>query len=111
MIPRTVFSWAENPEIFSDIGFAFHVTFLNKCDELERPLVAELLNSATNGRSSSSHLLRKVTWNAKPMSEKISGFSAQENTVRGIITVYISPLENAGRVRPAGDTALCTREG
>jgi cobaltochelatase CobS len=41
MSPRTVLTWAENAEIFNDIGFAFRVTFLNKCDELERPLVAE----------------------------------------------------------------------
>jgi cobaltochelatase CobS len=41
MSPRTVITWAENADIFSDIGFAFRVTFLNKCDELERPLVAE----------------------------------------------------------------------
>ena len=32
---------AENAEIFGDIGFAFRLTFLNKCDELERPMVAE----------------------------------------------------------------------
>ena len=41
MSPRTVMTWAENTEIFSDIGFAFRVTFLNKCDEVERPVVAE----------------------------------------------------------------------
>jgi cobaltochelatase CobS len=41
MSPRTVITWAENAEIFDDIGFAFRVTFLNKCDELERTLVAE----------------------------------------------------------------------
>jgi cobaltochelatase CobS len=41
MSPRTVMMWAENAEIFSDIGFAFRLTFLNKCDELERPMVAE----------------------------------------------------------------------
>jgi cobaltochelatase CobS len=41
MSPRTVMTWAENAEIFSNVGFAFRVTFLNKCDELERPLVAE----------------------------------------------------------------------
>jgi len=41
MSPRTVIMWAENAEVFGDIGFAFRVTFLNKCDELERPLVAE----------------------------------------------------------------------
>jgi cobaltochelatase CobS len=41
MSPRTVITWAENAEIFNDLGFAFRLTFLNKCDELERPLVAE----------------------------------------------------------------------
>jgi cobaltochelatase CobS len=41
MSPRTVLMWAENAEVFGDIGFAFRLTFLNKCDELERPLVAE----------------------------------------------------------------------
>jgi cobaltochelatase CobS len=42
MSPRTVITWAENAAIFKDIGFAFRVTFLNKCDELERGLVAEM---------------------------------------------------------------------
>jgi cobaltochelatase CobS len=42
MSPRTVITWAQNAEIFGgDLGFAFRVTFLNKCDELERPIVAE----------------------------------------------------------------------
>jgi cobaltochelatase CobS len=41
MSPRTVITWAENAAIFGDVGFAFKVTFLNKCDELERALVAE----------------------------------------------------------------------
>ena len=41
MSPRTVITWAENARIFGDIGFAFRVSFLNKCDELERPVVAE----------------------------------------------------------------------
>ncbi len=41
MSPRTVMMWAENAEIFGNLGFAFRLTFLNKCDELERPLVAE----------------------------------------------------------------------
>jgi cobaltochelatase CobS len=41
MSPRTVITWAENAHIFGDIGFGFRLTFLNKCDELERPLVAE----------------------------------------------------------------------
>jgi cobaltochelatase CobS len=41
MSPRTVMTWADNAKIFNDIAFAFRVTFLNKCDELERPTVAE----------------------------------------------------------------------
>ena len=41
MSPRTVITWAENAEIFEDVGMAFRLTFLNKCDELERPVVAE----------------------------------------------------------------------
>ena len=41
MSPRTVITWAENTEIFDDVAFAFQVTFLNKCDELERGMVAE----------------------------------------------------------------------
>ena len=41
MSPRTVITWAENTEIFDDISLAFRLTFVNKCDELERPLVAE----------------------------------------------------------------------
>ena len=41
MSPRTVLHWAENSEIFKETGYAFRVTFLNKCDELERKIVAE----------------------------------------------------------------------
>jgi cobaltochelatase CobS len=48
MSPRTVITWAENAEIFSDVGFAFRVTFVNKCDELERALVAEFYQRCFN---------------------------------------------------------------
>ena len=41
MSPRTVITWAENAEIFDDLAFAFRATFLNKCDEMERSVVAE----------------------------------------------------------------------
>jgi cobaltochelatase CobS len=41
MSPRTVITWAENCEIFRDPGLAFRLSFLNKCDEAERPIVAE----------------------------------------------------------------------
>src|SRR5690606_37878610 len=42
MSPRTVIHWAQNALIFNDLGVAFELTFFNKCDEAERPLVAEL---------------------------------------------------------------------
>ncbi len=41
MSPRTVLHWAENAEIFNDTGYAFRVTFLNKCDEAEKNIIAE----------------------------------------------------------------------
>src|SRR6266852_385911 len=41
MSPRTVMTWAENARIFGDLAFAFRLTFLNKCDDTERPTVAE----------------------------------------------------------------------
>lgn len=41
MSPRTVITWAENADIFGDLGYAFRITFWNKCDESERPVIAE----------------------------------------------------------------------
>ena len=41
MSPRTVINWAQNAEIFRNVGYAFRLSFLNKCDELERQTVAE----------------------------------------------------------------------
>lgn len=41
MSPRTVITWAQNAEIFGDIAFAFRLSFLNKCDEMERGTVSE----------------------------------------------------------------------
>ena len=41
MSPRTVITWAENASLFNNVGFAFRLTFLNKCDEVERPIIAE----------------------------------------------------------------------
>jgi cobaltochelatase CobS len=47
MSPRTVITWAQNAEIFAgDIALGFRLTFLNKCDELERPTVAEFFQRA-----------------------------------------------------------------
>jgi len=41
MSPRTIIHWAENSEIFKDTGYAFRITFLNKCDDLEKNIIAE----------------------------------------------------------------------
>ena len=41
MSPRTIIHWAENFDIFKDTGYAFRVTFLNKCDDLEKSIIAE----------------------------------------------------------------------
>src|SRR5665213_2441754 len=50
MSPRTVITWAQNAEIFEgDLALAFRMTFLNKCDELERPTVAEFYQRAFGG--------------------------------------------------------------
>ena len=46
MSPRTVITWAQNALIFGDVGFAFRLSFLNKCDELERQTVAEFYQRA-----------------------------------------------------------------
>ncbi len=48
MSPRTVITWAENAQIFGDLVLAFRMTFLNKCDELERPTVAEYYQRCFN---------------------------------------------------------------
>ena len=41
MSPRTIIHWAENSEIFKDTGYAFRITFLNKCDDFEKNIIAE----------------------------------------------------------------------
>jgi cobaltochelatase CobS len=50
MSPRTVISWAQNALIFGDVGFAFRLTFLNKCDEAERPRSPNI-TSASSART------------------------------------------------------------
>ncbi len=48
MSPRTVISWAENAQIFDDVDHAFRVSFLNKCDEMERATVCEYYQRCFN---------------------------------------------------------------
>jgi cobaltochelatase CobS len=59
MSPRTVITWAENAEIFGDIATAFRMTFLNKCDEMERATVAEFYQRCLGEElpESSAHLV------------------------------------------------------
>ena len=61
MSPRTVITWAENAKIFGDIGFAFRLTFLNKCDEAERATVAEYYQRCFNEELPTGLLLRKAS--------------------------------------------------
>ncbi len=60
MSPRTVITWAENAKIFGDLGFAFRVTFLNKCDEAERSTVAEYYQRCFNEDIPTGIAARKV---------------------------------------------------
>jgi cobaltochelatase CobS len=60
MSPRTVITWAENFQIFGDVGLAFRMTFVNKCDELERPVVAEYYQRAFGKELPESAMMMKV---------------------------------------------------
>ncbi len=60
MSPRTVITWAENTRIFGDVGFAFRLTFLNKCDEAERSTVAEYYQRCFNEDIATGALTRKA---------------------------------------------------
>jgi cobaltochelatase CobS len=55
MSPRTVITWAENTDIFGDITSAFRFSFLNKCDEAERPVIAELYQRCMGEELSVQH--------------------------------------------------------
>jgi len=57
MSPRTVITWAENVEIFKDPALAFRLSFLNKCDDAERPLVAEYFQRCFDRELQESHQL------------------------------------------------------
>jgi cobaltochelatase CobS len=57
MSPRTVITWAENLEIFRDPALAFRLSFVNKCDEAERPLVAEYFQRCFDLELKESHQL------------------------------------------------------
>ena len=46
--PRTIINWAENYKIFNDLIFSFKISFLNRCDETEKPIVAEYFQRVFN---------------------------------------------------------------
>ena len=60
MSPRTVITWGENTQIFGDIGLAFRMTFVNKCDELERPVIAEFYQRAFGRELAESSIMIKA---------------------------------------------------
>ncbi|HWL82088.1 MAG TPA: cobaltochelatase subunit CobS [Roseomonas sp.] len=60
MSPRTVITWAENARIFGDVGFAFRLSFLNKCDEAERATVAEYYQRCFNEEVPTGLMVRKA---------------------------------------------------
>ena len=59
MSPRTVITWAENTKIFNDVGFAFRLSFLNKCDEAERQTVAEYFQRCFNAEVSTGAFVKR----------------------------------------------------
>ena len=61
MSPRTVITLAENAQIFGDLGFAFRLTFLNKCDEAERQIVAEYYQRCFNEEIPTGAFMRKAS--------------------------------------------------
>src|ERR671911_814221 len=69
MSPRTVITWAENTRIFDDVGFAFRLTFLNKCDEAERPIIAEYYQRCFGVELPESPVHRTLVLSAVPADE------------------------------------------
>ncbi len=59
MSPRTVITWAENTRIFKNVGLAFRLTFLNKCDEAERQTVAEYFQRCFNEEVATGAFMKK----------------------------------------------------
>ena len=59
MSPRTVITWAENTRIFGDVGFAFRMSFLNKCDEAERQTVAEYFQRCFNAEVATGAFMKR----------------------------------------------------
>ena len=56
MSPRTVIAWAENLEYFGDLARAFRLSYLNKCDEAEHPVIAEYYQRCFDQELDTSHL-------------------------------------------------------
>ena len=59
MSPRTVLSWAGNTQIFNDLDFAFRLTFLNKCDDTERPIITEYFQRCFGREPGAPHSAEK----------------------------------------------------
>ena len=63
MSPRTVICWAENYRSFGSLEYAFETAFLNRCDEAERPIIAEYYQRALgrNLQTNGAHPWRRIT--------------------------------------------------
>jgi cobaltochelatase CobS len=59
MSPRTVITWAQNAVIFNNVGFAFRLSFLNKCDEAERQTVAEYFQRCFNAEVATGAFMKR----------------------------------------------------
>ena len=84
MSPRTVIHWAENSEIFKDIGYAFRVTFLNKCDELERKIIAEYYQRCFGVDLPESSVNVKISQNGKKNNQVEDFKQALTSTIKSI---------------------------
>ena len=83
MSPRTVMHWAENTSIFKDKGYAFRVTFLNKCDEIEKKIISEYYQRCF-GEELPGHLLT-FKFKVQKKEEIIESFkTAIKSTVKSI---------------------------
>ena len=87
MSPRTVLHWAENTDIFKDQGYAFRITFLNKCDELEKKIISEYYQRCFGEDlpESSINVVNVKVENKENKKEKLEDFkTAISSTVRSL---------------------------
>ena len=83
MSPRTVLHWAENTDIFKDKGYAFKITFFNKCDDLEKKISLNIIKDVLVKTCQSLQLMFLLKWKKKK--EKLEDFkTAISSTIRSL---------------------------